>query len=243
MSVACEMTHDPGDRDGRSPMALQAKDVLGRGFDAVADVGDYHGPEVKACREAGITPSGSRPITSANGRLGLFSTDDCTDDTPMETSQGPAGARLPCRVDTVALGRPSRYDATAACTGGVRKQQGPRHNGGRRITRGVDEALLEEMEPRVRRRPEVMKRRQELVEHQFGTMQRGWDQSYFLMRGLEHVRTECSLRSWLTISGGGCPASGGLGGEPRSAETCLLAAWSCGQRLLKERSTRTAECQ
>ena len=57
----------------------------------------------------------------------------------------------------------------------------------------MDAHLLEEMEQRVRRRPEVMKRRKELVEHPFGTMKRGWDHGYFLMRGLEKVRTEFSL--------------------------------------------------
>jgi hypothetical protein len=49
------------------------------------------------------------------------------------------------------------------------------------------------MEQRVRSRPEVMKQRHELVEHPFGTMKRGWDHGYFLMRGLEKVRTEFSL--------------------------------------------------
>jgi len=38
-----------------------------------------------------------------------------------------------------------------------------------------------------------MKRRKERVEHPFGTMKRGWDHGYFLMRGLEKVRTEFSL--------------------------------------------------
>ena len=61
------------------------------------------------------------------------------------------------------------------------------------MTRWVDEQLLEEMEQRVRSRPEVMKRRKALVEHLFGTMKRGWDHGYFLMRGWEKVRTEFSL--------------------------------------------------
>jgi len=52
---------------------------------------------------------------------------------------------------------------------------------------------LEEREPRVRRRPEVMKRRQELVEPPLGTMNRWGDAGYFFMRGLEKVRTECSV--------------------------------------------------
>jgi hypothetical protein len=49
------------------------------------------------------------------------------------------------------------------------------------------------MEQRVRARPEIMKQRKELVEHPFGTMKRGWDQGYFLMRGLAKVRAEFSL--------------------------------------------------
>jgi transposase len=74
--VAREVTNEPGDRDGLSPLALQAKDVLACRFDAVADMGYYHGHEVKACLEAGSTPYVSRPITSAHGKLGLCSTDD-----------------------------------------------------------------------------------------------------------------------------------------------------------------------
>jgi Transposase DDE domain len=38
-----------------------------------------------------------------------------------------------------------------------------------------------------------MKQRKELVEPPFGTMKRGWDQGYFLMRGLAKVRAEFSL--------------------------------------------------
>lgn len=54
--VANEVTNDPGDRDWLSPMALQAQAVLNGTFDVVADVGYYHGHEVKTCVDAGITP-------------------------------------------------------------------------------------------------------------------------------------------------------------------------------------------
>jgi transposase len=191
--VACEVTNDPGDRDWLSPMALPAKEVLDCGFDAVADTGYYHGHEVKACLEAGITPYVPRPITSANEKLGLFSKDDFRYDKATDTYQCPAGALLTFRFDTVEHGRHIRYYATPACGGCTLKPQCTRSKGGRRITRWVDEQLLEEMEQRVRSRPEVMKQRKELVEHPFGTMKRGWDHGYFLMRGLEKVRTEFSL--------------------------------------------------
>jgi hypothetical protein len=45
--MANDGTNDPGDRDWRSPMALQAKAVLGCPFEAVADVGYDHGEEVQ----------------------------------------------------------------------------------------------------------------------------------------------------------------------------------------------------
>jgi transposase len=87
----------------------QAKAVLGSTFEAVAEVGDAHGEEVKTCLEAGITPYVARPLTSAHQQLGLFSKEDCTYEGATDTSQCPAGARLTFRVATVALGRPIRY--------------------------------------------------------------------------------------------------------------------------------------
>jgi Transposase DDE domain len=174
-------------------MARQAQDVLGGRVDAGADVGYDHGHDVQACGEAGIMPYGPRPITSAHETLGLFSTDACLDDRTTATYQCPAGQGLTCRFDTIERGRHSRDDATAAGKGGALKPQGTRRQDGRRLTRGVAEHLREAMAPRVRRRPEGMKRRTELVEHPFGTMKRWWDHGDVLMRGLEKVRTECSL--------------------------------------------------
>jgi transposase len=191
--IANDVTNDPGDRDWLSPMALQAKAVLGGPFEAVADVGYYHGEEVKTCLEAGITPCIARPVTSANQQLGLLSKDDFTYDGATDTYQCPAGAQLTFRFATVELGRPIRYYATSACKACPLKSQCTRNKGGRRLTRWVDEHLLEAMEQRVRSRPEVMRQRKQLVEHPFGTMKRWWDAGYFLRRGLEKVRTEFSL--------------------------------------------------
>ena len=159
----------------------------------MADVGSYHSEEVKPCLAAGITPSVARPLTSAHQKLGLFSQDDFTYDGATATSQCPAGERLTFRFDAVEHGRHIRYYATSACRTCPLKQQCTRNKGGRRLTRWVDEHLLEAMEQWVRSRPEVMKQRKQLVEHPFGTMKRWWDAGYFLMRGLEKVRTEFSL--------------------------------------------------
>src|SRR5215208_4388093 len=174
-------------------MALQAKEVLGCPFDAVADVGYYHGEEVKTCLEAGITPYIARPITSANQKLGLFSKDDFTYEAATDMYCCPACEVLSFRFDTAELGRHIRYYATAACRTCALKAECTRNKGGRRITRWVDEHLLEQMAQRVHARPDIMKQRKELVEHPFGTMKRSWNQDYFLMCGLARVRAEFSL--------------------------------------------------
>jgi hypothetical protein len=83
--VACDVTHDPTDRDWLSPMAVAAKAVLGGPFEAVADVGYDHGQDVQPCLHAGIPPSIVRPITSANRPLGRFSKDDFTDEAATDT--------------------------------------------------------------------------------------------------------------------------------------------------------------
>jgi transposase len=130
LSVANDVTNDTSDRDYLSPMALQAKDILGGPCEAVADVGYYHGEEVKTGLEAGITPYVARPITSANAKLGLFSKDDFQYDQATDTYQCPAGAQLTFRFDAVEHGRHIRYYATAACGGCPLKPQCTRSQGG-----------------------------------------------------------------------------------------------------------------
>jgi hypothetical protein len=191
--VAGDVTNDPTDRDWLSPLAVEAQQVLGGPFDAVADVGYDHGQDVQQGRHEGMTPSIARPITSANQQLGLFSQDAFTDEAATDTSGCPAGEGLSCRFDTVARGRHMRDDATSACRTGPLKAQCTRHTGGRRITRWVDEQLLEQMAPRVHARPEIRQQRQERVAPPFGTMKRSWNQGYCLRRGVAKVRAAFSL--------------------------------------------------
>ena len=49
------------------------------------------------------------------------------------------------------------------------------------------------MAAHLRRSPELFRQRKALVEHPFGTMKRGMDQGYFLLKGLAKVRGEFSL--------------------------------------------------
>jgi IS5 family transposase len=81
----------------------------------------------------------------------------------------------------------------AVCRGCPLREHCTRNKGGRQITRWKHEHVLEAMRERVRARPEVLKRRQEVVEHPFGTMKRSMDAGYFLLKGRAKVGAEMSL--------------------------------------------------
>jgi len=61
-----------------------------------------------------------------------------------------------------------------------------------RITRWVDEQLLEDMQRRVPAQPEKVKRRKCIVERPFGTIKHSINQGHFLTRRLPNVRSEMS---------------------------------------------------
>jgi len=161
-----EVTNAVTDRDLLSFMAKRVKDLLGvEELEVLADMGYYHGKEVKACLEAGITPLISKPQTSANRKLGLFSKDDFKYDLEQDCYWCPAGEKLTFRFQTTEKGRETKYYASSACTHCPIKAQCTRSKDGRRITRWVDEDLLDEMERRVQENQDKMKLRKRLAEH------------------------------------------------------------------------------
>ena len=192
--VAQDVTNAATDRDCLSPMANAANAVLGSAhLQVIADRGYYNGPEIVACQDLGITPTVPRPITSANAKHGLFTKDDFTYQAAPDTYRCPAGETLTYRFSTVEQGRGMRYYGTSACGRCGLKARCTRNKGSRRITRWVDEGVLDAMEQRLKEHPELRTRRTAIVEHPFGTMKRWMDQGYFLMRGLVKTRTEFSL--------------------------------------------------
>ena len=192
--VAETVTNAAADRDQLSPLATAAQDILQAPAPVVvADRGYYHGAEIKTCLEAGITPLVPRPLTSANEALGLFTKEDFVYDPAHDAYRCPAGETLTYRTTTVELGRAIKNYRTPACGRCALKPRCTRNKDGRKLTRWVHEQLLEDMERQLQRAPALFAQRKALVEHPFGTMKRGMDQGYFLLKGLAKVRGEFSL--------------------------------------------------
>lgn|SRR5574341_6685 len=192
--VEHEVTNDPTDHAHLAEMALRAKATLGvEQLEVVADMGYYDGAEVKQCAAAGITTYIPKPITSINQKRGLFTKQDFVYDEAKDCYRCPAGAELTYRYESFEQNRQIRYYATPKCLGCPIKSKCTTNQRGRRISRWVDEKLLADMARRVRARPELMRRRQQLSEPPFGTIKRAMNQGYFLMRGLHKVGAEMSL--------------------------------------------------
>ena len=192
--VAETVTNAAADRAQLSPLALAAQAVLqAPALVVVADRGYYHGAEIKACLDAGITPLVPRPLTSANARRGLFTKDDFRYDATQDVYRCPAGATLTRRFTSVELGRTIHTYRTAACGRCRLKARCTRSPDGRKLTRWLHEDLLDAMAQRLRDQPDLIRQRATLAEHPFGTMKRAMDQGYFLLKGLANVRGEFSL--------------------------------------------------
>ena len=193
--VAQDVTNEVVDRNLLSTTAQEAKETLGvEHLKAVADMGYSNGKELKACLEAGIEPYVPRPNPSANDKLGLFGKKKFRYDPATDSYQCPAGETLTFRREVVERNRRVRYYyQTGVCPTCSLKAKCTRNKRSRRLSRWVDEQILEETEQRVKAHPEIIQQRKALVEHPFGTLKHWWDQGHFLMRGLAKVRAEFSL--------------------------------------------------
>jgi hypothetical protein len=123
----------------------------------------------------------------------LFTKQDFVYDEVQDCYRCPAGEELTYRYQSFELNRQIRYYATPKCAGCQIKSKCTTNQRARRISRWIDEKLLEDMARRVRARPEMIRRRQQLSEPSFGTIKRAMGHGYFLMKGLNKVGAEMSL--------------------------------------------------
>ena len=193
--VAHEVTNAENDTKQLTSMALAAKQALAvEELEAGADKG-YHNPaEIACCEGNGITAFVPAPNTSKNTKAELFTKEAFSYDENRDAYQCPAGHWLERRGQTTKKGRVlGYYSNPQACQGCSLREQCTRDRYARRIIRTPEEAQVAAMRKRLAERPEIMKQRKATVEHPFGTIKRGMDAGYFLLKGLEGVGGEFSL--------------------------------------------------
>src|SRR6266850_704479 len=189
-----DVTNEGLDNHQLFSMAQKTKQMLGQDeLQVVADMGYYNHEELKRCEEAGITTSVSKPLVSKNTARGLFGKEKFVYEADGDCYRCPAKERLDFRFETQEGDKKFRYYWTQACPGCALKAQCTTDPRFHRIKRWEHEAVLERIEQRVKANTVILKLRQQLVEHPFGTIKFWNDQRHFLMRGLEKVKAEFSL--------------------------------------------------
>lgn len=196
--VAVDVTTQATDRHQLEAMAKEAKQALGvEELDVVVDRGYEDAEEIKACEDAGIRVHIPEPKSTVPLAPGIpepaYQEDRFTYDAERDVVLCPAGRVLTYRGMCVQRGkRMRRYRGKDCATCGVRGHC-TRSKRGRVIQRWEHKDILERVRARSRAHREKLALRKCLVEHPFGTIKRGWDQGYFLLRGKPKVLTESLL--------------------------------------------------
>jgi transposase len=191
--VAHEVTTDGADRDQLTPMAEQARDATGTSaLTVVADRGYFKGEQIRQCEQAGFMPIVAKPLTSGNLAAGRFDKQDFIYIAKDDEYRCPANQRAIYRSTAVEKGLTlKRYWSSACPTCPMKARCTTGTN--RRITRWEHEDVLERMQARLDRQPEMMRVRRQTVEHPFGTLKHWMGSTHFLTKTLPRVSTEMSL--------------------------------------------------
>jgi transposase/IS5 family transposase len=162
-------------------------------IDVVADRGYFKSEDIEACEKAGLTPHVPRPQRGPAVANGFFRKDEFRYDAARDAYICPAGLELkPIRRGRLRDMQKVDYANAEACRDCPLR---PRCTNAdyRAVSRLENEDALDRMAVRLRQRPDILARRQEIVEHPFGTIKQWMNQGAFLTRGLDKVRAEFSL--------------------------------------------------
>jgi len=191
--VAHEVITEGVDRDQLASMAERAREATGIDeLTVVADRGYFKGEQILQCEQAGITPILPKPLTSNNKADGRFDKQDFIYIASDDEYRCPAGQRAIKRFTTIEHGMTLHKYWSSACPRCALKAQCTTSDY-RRITRWEHEAVLEAMQQRLDRQPEMMRVRRQTIEHPFGTIKYWMGWTHFLTKTLARVRTEMSL--------------------------------------------------
>jgi len=182
------------DTHALADMALDAKALPGvEKMNCLTDKGYTTGVHIDTCTKNNITTYSS-PKAHSSQNNGLYNMNEFEYDAEQDTYTCPANQVLHSNgnICKKRKHRVKRY-YTKACAGCSLKDKCTRNKHGRFIERSIYHEALEENEKRVNQNPEYYRQRQQITEHQFGTLKRQWGFTFTLMKGKEHVLTEVNL--------------------------------------------------
>jgi len=196
-------TINEGDQCQLSTMSCKAKQVLEvEEIIVLADKGYHTGKELQVCEAAHITTIVAYPDRSRRSAQidAAYQTSEFSYNADKDCYTCPQGALL--QTDGVEyekkhIGRATylvkRY-STLQCNGCSQKNLcTTAKKGGRTIERSTYQDAIDANNKRVNQNWALYKKRQQIIEHPFGTIKRSWGCSYTLLKGLKKVNGEMAI--------------------------------------------------
>lgn len=185
--VTTEVATSPADQTQLEIMAKKVADELGITVDEaitlLADKGYWRAEDLKELAEDGRINAIVAP-TDEKGTKG-YRKSDFKYNEERDEYLCPMGQVLHRRGKKTA-----EYLNRKACAECPNRDQCTKAKKGRTIVRGEYEEVLEKAIEKYKKNKELYRKRQEIVEHPFGTIKRTLGFTYFLTRGKANVRTE-----------------------------------------------------
>jgi len=182
------------DTHALAEMALDAKELLGvNKMNTLTDKGYTTGLHIYTCIKNGITTYSS-PKAHSSMNNGLYDMQIFVYDKRQDTYTCPVGEIMKGGgiVYRKRNHRVKRY-TTKSCKDCKLRAQCTTNKKGRIIERSIYQEALEANKKRVDENPEYYKLRQQITEHQFGTLKRQWGFTFTLLKGKENVLSEVNL--------------------------------------------------
>jgi len=171
----------------------------------LADKGYYTGDQLAKCEKGNITTLVAPREAAAGKHLDeKYLVDKFIYNAEQDTYTCPAGETLTTNGNWYDKSHEdknrkggTRYKVkhykTTACKTCAVKELCTRNKNGRLIERSEHQETVNRNNERVKQQYALYKRRQELIEHIFGTIKRGWGYTYTLLKGKKKITGEFSL--------------------------------------------------
>lgn len=187
-------TGDVNDTHALADMAIEVKELLDLDkMKTLTDKGYTTGAEIAKCEKNGITTYSS-PKEHSSQKNGLYSMNIFEYNKINDTYTCPDGQTMNTNGTTYNKGNHKvKHYKTKACKNCPVRGLCTTNKNGRFIERGIYQETLENNENRVNQNPDYYRLRQQITEHQFGTLKRQWGFTYTLMKEKQNVLSEVYL--------------------------------------------------
>jgi len=190
-------TTSNNDTHALANMAERTKMILGQNeFTELADKGYHTGEEIRKCHEMGIETLVAIPKTPISSQAPdpAYNQDKFQYDKENDFYRCPQGQKLTSNGSWYS-NHPykTKHFKTKACMGCPAKDRCTTSKKGRLIERNENIESTQRNKKAIEQNRELYKRRQEIVEHPFGTIKRQWGFDYTLMKGKKKVDGDVGL--------------------------------------------------